>query len=162
VEHVEKVWQDILPGFPFKHGFVDERIDRQYRNERRVGQLSAAFTILAILITCIGLFAIAAHTAQQRTKEIGIRKALGSSSGSVILRFVVIYLKWVIMAILIAWPLAWLVMNGWLDNFAYHGGLSIWTFLLAALAGVMVSVLTISWHAWNISNTNPVNSLRYE
>ena len=162
VDHVEKVWKKMLPGFPFNHGFVDARIERQYRNEQRIGKLSGAFTLLAIMITCIGLFAIAAHTAQQRTKEIGVRKAMGASAWSVVLRFIMIYLKWVLIANLVAWPLAWLIMDKWLDKFAFRSELPVWIFLSAGLASVFISVFTISFHAWNISRSNPVNSLRYE
>jgi putative ABC transport system permease protein len=162
VNHIEKIWNKVVPGFPFEYNFVDESIDRQYRSEMRIGMLSLAFTILAILITCIGLFAIAAHTAQQKTKEIGVRKSHGASSRSVIFRFVTSYLKWVGLANLLAWPVAWLLMKKWLENFAYQASINIWIFVIAAVGSVLISVMTISWHAWKISNTNPVNSLRYE
>ncbi len=162
VDHIEKIWNKVVPGFPFEYNFVDERIDRQYRSEMRIGMLSLAFTILTILITCIGLFAIATHTAQQKTKEIGVRKSHGASSRSVIYRFVSIYLRWVLLANLLAWPIAWILMKKWLENFAYQATISLWIFIMAAIGSVMISVLTISWHAWKVSNTNPVNSLRYE
>ncbi|KPL16190.1 MAG: hypothetical protein AMS26_05380 [Bacteroides sp. SM23_62] len=162
VDHIEKVWNKVIPGFPFEYNFVDENIDRQYRSETRIGMLSLAFTILAILITCIGLFAIATYTAQQKTKEIGVRKSHGASSSSIIYRFVAIYMKWVLLANLIAWPIAWILMKKWLENFAYQVSISMWIFVMAAIGSVIISVLTISWHAWNVSNTNPVNSLRYE
>jgi putative ABC transport system permease protein len=162
LDHTEKVWNNMLPGFPFNHGFVDARIERQYRNEQRIGKLSGIFTILAILITCIGLFAIAAHTAQEKTKEIGVRKAMGASGKSIVSSFVTIYLKWVLLANLISWPLAWVIMNNWLEDFAFHINPGIWIFLLAGLIAAAVSVITITWHAWNIARTNPVTSLRYE
>ena len=162
VDHIEKIWNKVVPGFPFEYHFVDEGIDRQYRSEMRIGMLSLAFTILAILITCIGLFAIATHTAQQKTKEIGVRKSHGASSRSVIYRFVTIYLRWVLLANLIAWPISWILMNKWLENFAYQVSISLWIVVIAAIGSVIISVLTISWHAWSVSNTNPVNSLRYE
>ncbi len=162
VDHLEKVWHMVVPGFPFEYHFVDERIDQQYRSEQRIGMLSLAFTILAILITCIGLFGIAAHTAQQKTKEIGIRKSHGASSGSVISRFVTIYLRWVLLANIVACPVAWVLMKRWLENFAYKVSFSIWIYVLAAALSIVISVLTILWHAWSVSNTNPVNSLRYE
>jgi len=162
VDHIEKIWNKVVPGFPFEYHFVDEGIDRQYRSEMRIGMLSLAFTILTILITCIGLFAIATHTAQQKTKEIGVRKSHGASSRSVIYRFVTIYLRWVLLANLIAWPISWILMKKWLENFAYQASISLWIFVIAAIGSVIISVLTISWHAWSVSNTNPVNSLRYE
>jgi putative ABC transport system permease protein len=162
VDHIEKIWNKVVPGFPFEYNFVDENIDRQYRSEMRIGMLSLAFTILTILITCIGLFAIATHSAQQKTKEIGIRKSHGASSKSVIYRFVIIYLRWILLANLLAWPVAWILMKKWLENFAYQISVNIWIFVLAAVVSILISVLTIFWHAWKISNTNPVNSLRYE
>ena len=162
VAHIEKTWNEIVPGYPFEYNFVDESIDRQYRSEMRVGNLALVFTILAILITCIGLFAIATHTAQQKTKEIGVRKSHGASSRSVIYRFVTIYLRWVLLANMLAWPIAFILMKKWLENFAYQASISIWIYLIAAVVSIIISVMTISWHAWNISNTNPVNSLRYE
>jgi len=162
VDHIGKTWNKVVPGFPFEYNFVDEGIDHQYRSEMRIGKLSLAFTILAILITCIGLFAIATHTAQQKTKEIGVRKSHGASSRSVIYRFVTIYLRWVLLANLIAWPIAWILMKKWLENFAYQVSINLWIFIIAAIGSLIISVLTISWHAWNVSNTNPVNSLRYE
>jgi len=162
VQHIEKTWNEILPGYPFEYNFVDDRIDSQYRSEIRVGNLALVFTILAILITCIGLFAIATHTAQQKTKEIGVRKSHGASSRSVIYRFVTIYLRWVLLANVLAWPLAFILMKKWLENFAYQATISLWIFILAAVLSIIISLITISWHAWNISNTNPVNSLRYE
>jgi ABC-type antimicrobial peptide transport system permease subunit len=162
VAQVEKIWKELVPGFPFDHSFVDERIERQYRNEYRIGKLSGVFTILAILITCIGLFAIASHSAQQRTKEIGIRKAMGASAGSVVRKFVTVYLKWVLLANAIAWPLAWWIMDSWLDHFAYRPDLGVGVFFVAGTASMAISILTITYHAWTIARSNPVNSLRYE
>jgi putative ABC transport system permease protein len=151
-----------LTEIPFEFNFVDEKIDQQYRSEIRVGKLSGAFTILAILITCIGLFAIAGHTAQKKDKEIGIRKAMGASSRSVVSHFILIYIKWVVVANLIAWPLSWLLMKNWLTHFAYRTEQSPGVFFLASLISLLISVITIGWHAWNTARTNPVEALKCE
>lgn len=162
IAHMETTWKSLYPAIPFEYNFVEDRISRQYRSEIRIGKLSGAFTILAILITCIGLFAIAGHTAQKTNKEIGIRKAMGASGRSVVRRFVFIYLKWVVVANCIAIPFSWLMMNNWLDNFAYRAPLGIWVFLLATVLSIFISVITIGWHAWNASRINPVLVLQYE
>jgi putative ABC transport system permease protein len=162
VSHLEQVWTSLYPEIPFTYNFMDERIESQYRSEMRIGKLSGAFTILAILITCIGLFAIAGHSVQQKNKEIGIRITMGASGSSIITRFVLSYIKWVGVANLIAWPLAWLLMKNWLNNFAFRTELSIQVFVFAALISAFVSVLTVAWHAWNTSRTNPVLALKCE
>jgi len=162
IAHIEKVWKAMYPEIPFEHNFVDEQIDQQYRNEIRIGKLSGTFTILAILITCIGLFAISGHSAQKADREIGIRKILGATGNSVVLRFVVIYLKWVLLANLIAWPVSWLLMKNWLNNFAFRSNPGFLLFLSASMISILISVLTVAWHAWKSANINPAMVLKYE
>jgi ABC-type antimicrobial peptide transport system permease subunit len=162
IAHLEGTWNFMYPEIPFNYNFVDERIQRQYRSEVRIGKLSGAFTILAILITCIGLFAIAGHAAERKNKEIGIRKTMGASGNSIITQFVLNYLKWVGLANLVAWPITWILIKNWLDNFAYRSELHIQVFIYAALISAFVSVITVAWHAWNTSQTNPVKALKYE
>jgi len=162
VSHLEEVWTSMYPESPFNFNFMDERIEQQYRSEIRIGKLSGAFTLLAILITCIGLFAIAGHSAQQKNKEIGIRKTMGASGSSIITQFVLTYVKWVGLANLVAWPLSWMFMRNWLNNFAFRTGVQMQVFVFAALISVFVSVLTVAWHAWNTSRTDPVLSLKCE
>lgn len=162
IDHVETVWKELYRDIPLDFGFVDDRIDMQYRSETRIGNLSVAFTVLAILITCIGLFAIAGHTALKKNQEIGIRKTMGATVRSVILRFVIQYVRWVLVANLIAWPVSWLLMKNWLNNFAYRTNFSIWIFITAGLISILVSIITISWHAMNVASTNPVEALKCE
>jgi len=152
----------MYPAIPFNYNFVDERIEQQYRSEMRIGKLSGAFTFLAILITCIGLFAIAGHSAQRKNKEIGIRKTMGASGNSIITQFVLNYIKWVGIANLVAWPVTWLLMRNWLDNFAFRTEVQWQVFIIAALISAFVSVLTVAWHAWNTSRTDPVLALKCE
>lgn len=162
IAHLEEVWTSLYPSTPCNYNFMDERIEQQYRSELRIGKLSGAFTILAILITCIGLFAIAGHSAQRKNKEIGIRKSLGASGTSIINRFVMNYIKWVGIANLVAWPISWLFMRKWLNNFAFRTDVHVQVFLYAALISAAVSVLTVAWHAWNTSRTDPVLALKCE
>jgi ABC-type antimicrobial peptide transport system permease subunit len=162
IDYLEETWNSMYPEVPFRYSFMDERIERQYRSELRIGRLSGAFTILAILITCIGLFAIAGHSAQRKDKEIGIRKAMGASGSSIYSSFVLAYFKWVVVANAFAWPLAWLLLRNWLSNFAYRTTLNLSIFVAAALISALISVLTIAWHAWNTSRTNPVIALKCE
>jgi ABC-type antimicrobial peptide transport system permease subunit len=162
VSYLEEVWTSMYPAIPFNYNFVDERIEQQYRSEMRIGKLSGAFTLLAILITCIGLFAIAGHSAQRKNKEIGIRKTMGASGKAIITQFVLNYIKWVGIANLVAWPVSWLFMRKWLNNFAFRTDVSIQVFIYAALISAAVSVLTVAWHAWNTSRTDPVLALKCE
>jgi putative ABC transport system permease protein len=162
ISHIEEVWTSLYPSTPFNHNFIDEHIEQQYRSELRIGKLSGAFTILAILITCIGLFAIAGHSAQRKNKEIGIRKSMGASGNSIITQFVLNYIKWVGIANLMAWPLAWIFMRNWLHKFAFRTEIRLEVFVYAALISAVVSVLTVAWHAWNTSRTNPVLALKCE
>ncbi len=160
--HIESVWKSLYPEIPFELNFMDERIGRQYRSEVRIAKLSLAFTILAILITSIGLFAVAGHTARNKTREIGIRKAMGASSRSVITGFILQYMKWVAVANAIAWPLCWLFMKNWLGNFAYRTEQGCGIYILAAVISMLISVGTIAWHAWSTARTNPVKALQCE
>jgi ABC-type antimicrobial peptide transport system permease subunit len=162
ISHIEEVWTSLYPSTPFNHNFMDEHIEQQYRSELRIGKLSGAFTILAILITCIGLFAIAGHSAQRKNKEIGIRKSMGASGNSIITQFVLNYIKWVGIANLMAWPLAWIFMRNWLHNFAFRTEIRLQVFVYAALISAVVSALTVAWHAWNTSRTDPVLALKCE
>ena len=162
VSYLEEVWTSMYPESPFNYNFLDERIEQQYRSELRIGKLSGAFPFLAILITCIGLFAIAGHSAQRKNKEIGIRKTMGASGKSIITRFVLHYMLWVGIANVVAWPLSWMFMRNWLDNFAFRTEMRIPVFVFAALISAFVSLLTVAWHAWNTSRTDPVLALKCE
>ena len=120
------------------------------------------FTVLAILISCLGLFGLAAYTAEQRTKEIGIRKVMGASVPGIVVLLSKEYAKWVLVANVIAWPVSYFLMNGWLQDYHYRIGLGVPIFLLAAAISVMIAQLTVSYQAIRAARSNPVNSLRYE
>jgi len=141
---------------------LDDQYDALYRAEERLGQLFGYFTALAILIGCLGLFGLSAYSAEQRTKEIGIRKVLGATTSNVTVLLVREFTKWVLLAVLIAWPVGYYIMNTWLQNFAYRIGLGVDTFLLAALLALIIAIMTVAYQAVKAAVANPIESLKYE
>lgn len=150
------------PKVPFAYKFVDEEYQKLYRSETVVGSLTNYFAFLAIFISCLGLFGLSAFTAEQRTKEIGVRKVLGASVGSIVGLLSQDFLKLVLLAIVIASPLAWYAMNQWLHSYAYKTELSWWMFALAGLLAIVIAFVTISFQSIKAALTNPVRSLRSE
>jgi putative ABC transport system permease protein len=130
--------------------------------EIRMGKIINIFTLLAIFISCLGLFGLASYTIEKRTKEIGIRKVLGASVPKITSMLSLEFLKWVTMANLIAWPVAWYFMQHWLDNFVYRIDLNWWIFLLAAMIGLVLALLTVIYQSIKAAVSNPIDSLRYE
>ncbi len=159
---IERTWKRILPDKPFTYFFLDEYFDKQYRAEDRFGRLFLYFAILAIFISCLGLMGLASYSTLQRTKEIGVRKIVGASVGSIVLLLSKDFLKLVGWAFLIAAPLAWFFCHGWLEGFAYRTGLSWWIFALAGLAALLIAVLTVSYQYVRAALMNPVVSFRSE
>ena len=155
-------WNEIDSQYPFEFTFVDDQFDELYRAEERMGSLFGYFTALAIAIGCLGLFGLTSFTAEQRTKEIGIRKILGASVSGIIILLVREFTKWVLLAVFIAWPIGYLVMNSWLQNFAYRISVGVDTLVLAALMALAVSLLTVSFQSIRAALAEPVKSLRYE
>ena len=138
------------------------RFPRLYASEVKFQKLFSNFTLVAILIACLGLFGLSAYTAQQRTKEIGIRKILGASVLGVTRLLSKEFLKLVLLAIAVSIPIAWYAMNEWLQNFAYHVELHAWMFVLSGLVAVLIALFTVSFQSIKAALTNPVNSLRNE
>lgn len=159
---IESKWAEFDSQYPLEYVFVDDQFDSLYRAEERLGQLFGYFTALAILIGCLGLFGLTSFTAEQRTKEIGIRKVLGASVPSVIMLLVREFTKWVLLAVFIAWPIAYFVMKTWLQNFHYRISLDFDTFLLAALLALIISIITVSYQSIRAALANPADSLKYE
>jgi len=159
---LEKTLTGFAPDFPLEYSFLDEDIDNLYKTEQRIGNFVRYGTFLAIFIACLGLFGLASFTAEKRTKEIGIRKVLGASVSGIALLLTKEFMKWVILANLIAWPIAYYVMSRWLQNFAYHVNIRIWTFLLSAALVLVTALITISFQAVKTATSNPIESLRYE
>lgn len=162
VEILERQWKQFTGDSALDYTFLDEDFDRQYRSEQRLGQVLGVFTAIAIVIACLGLFGLAAYIAEQRTKEIGIRKVLGASVGSIIGLLSRDFLKLVAIAIVVAVPLAWYGMNRWLQDFAYRVNITAWMFLLAGGLALVIAFATVAGQAWRAARANPVNALRSE
>ena len=162
VKAIESKWNQIIPNRPFEYNFLDESFDKQYRAEDRFGNLFFYFAILAIFISCLGLLGLASYSTIQRTKEIGIRKVLGASVPYIINLLSVQFLKLVLIAFLIASPIAWLFMTKWLRDFAYRTTPAWWMFLFAGIAAIVIAFGTISFQAIKAAIANPVKSLRTE
>lgn len=155
-------WKEIVPGMPFEYTFLDSDLENLYTQENTLQKISNSFTMLAILISCLGLFGLAMFTAQQRIKEIGVRKVLGASVGGIISMLSKDFLKLVFIAILIACPIAWWLMSKWLEDFAYKTTISWWIFGLAGILALLIAAVTVSFQAVKAAVANPVKSLRTE
>ncbi|ARN79160.1 ABC transporter permease [Nonlabens spongiae] len=159
---VEKVFKEHFPNVPFQYDFIDENFARKFENEERVAGLSKLFTILAIIISCLGLFGLASFVAEQRTKEIGVRKVLGASVANLWLLLSKDFLLLVCISILIAAPLAYYFMNGWIERFSYRTDISVDVFLLAGIGALILTLITVSFQAIKAAVANPVKSLKTE
>ena len=162
LDSIRENWKRFEPAYPFEYTFFDEVFDRAYRVEQRLGTMFSAFAGLAVLIACLGLLGLASFTAEQKTKEIGIRKVLGASSTSVIVLLSREFMKWVVAANVIAWPVGYFAMRSWLQNFAYRTSLTMPMFLGAALAAFAIAAAVISLQTYRAAAANPAESMRYE
>ncbi len=164
LEFLKQKWQELRPNFPFQYSFIDERYEQLYQSEHRLGQIFGTFSLLAVFIACLGLFGLASYTAEQRTKEIGIRKVLGASVSNIALLFSKEFTRLVIVATLAAWPIAYYAMHRWLQEFAYRINLNHQsaTFLLAAMLAFAIALLTVSFQSLKAALGNPIKALRYE
>jgi putative ABC transport system permease protein len=152
----------MVPSQPFSYAFLDQEFNRQYLAEERVGRIAINFSVLAILVACLGLFGLVTFAAEQRVKEIGIRKVLGATIPHIVGLLSMDLLKLVVLAIIIASPIAYWVMDRWLRDFAYRTVIHWEVFGLAGLAGLFVALSTISYHAIKAARANPVKALRSE
>lgn len=159
---VESVWKKIAPGQPFSSYFLDTRLDDLYQNEKTSGRIFGIFSILAIVIACIGLFGLSTYMAEQRTKEIGIRKVLGSTASKIVVLLSKDFAKLVGGAFLIAVPIAYYVMYKWLQNFSFRTSIQFWIFFMAGFAALIVAQFTISFQAVRAANSNPADAIRFE
>ena len=162
LETLEAKWNEFAPGYPFEYTFLDDALNEVYAGDLRVGKILATFASIAIFIACLGLFALSAFTAEQRSKEIGIRKVLGASVIGIMSLLSKEFFKLMTLAFLIAAPLSYLVMDKWLEDFAYRTSLQVSTFLIAGLGSFLVAWITMSYQSLRAAQTNPVNTLRDE
>jgi len=162
LQHFRQVWERVNPGFPCEYEFLDEAFERMYTNEQQLSRILFAFAILAIIISCLGLIGLSSYIAEEKTKEIGIRKVLGASSWKIISLFSMNFTKLVIIANAIAWPAGYVVMNLWLQDYAYRTPIGIWVFVLTGGLGLFIAFLSVGYQTLRAARANPVNSLRYE
>jgi putative ABC transport system permease protein len=162
VSLLESTWNSFTVKTPFQYSFLDQNLEQQYTSERNLGRIFLVFSLLAIFIACLGLLGLAAFVTEHRTKEIGVRQILGASMSQIVFLLSKEFGKWVLAANLIAWPLAYLVMNKWLDDFAYRIEIGWWVFALAGGISLLIALLTVSTQAIKAALANPVESLHYE
>lgn len=162
VAHVNNVWKRYAPGFPLDYKFVDETYGKMYSSEEKLSTLLWIFAIMAIVVGCMGLFGLAAFSAEQRTKEIGIRKVLGANVLNIVGLLSKNFLLLVVIAAVIAFPVAWWAMNSWLDDFPYRVEISWWIFAIAIVSALLIALLTVSFQSIKAATANPVKSLRTE
>jgi putative ABC transport system permease protein len=162
IAEIEKTFKSMASGKPFNYRFLDESFEEMYRTEHRIGKLALTFSVLAIFIACLGLFGLATYMAQQRVKEIGVRKVLGATVFNIVQMLSSDFIKLVAIAAVIAFPVAWYAMHKWLEDFAYRTPIHIWVFVMAGLIGVVIALCTVSFQAIKAAIVNPVKSLRSE
>jgi putative ABC transport system permease protein len=162
IAQIEQLWNKVASGHPFTYYFMDDSFNETYHAELRLGRIFVTFTVLSIIIACLGLFGLATFTAERRSREIGIRKVMGASTSHIAYKLSFEFLKLVAIATILSLPLSWLVMNNWLQGFSYRVDIGIWTLVTAALIVAFISLVTVSYQSIRAALANPVNSLRTE
>ncbi|MFC1555287.1 ABC transporter permease, partial [candidate division KSB1 bacterium] len=159
---IENIWDTHSGGLAFEPTFLEDNLADMYAGDRAVGKIFRYMTFFAIFISCLGLFGLASYTTEQRTKEIGIRKVLGASTSGIALLFTREFTKWVFIANILAWPIAWLLMNELLQVYAYKTSMGKLTFILAGVLSVLIAVFTILYQILRSARSNPIDAIRYE
>ena len=162
INYINKSWKTFFPDYVFEYSFLDERFQKLHRADQLLGKMVTGFSIIAIVIACLGLFALVSNSIDKRTKEIGIRKVIGATVSEILILLTKQFMRLVLVANLIAWPVAWYAMNKWMQNYAYRVDLSIWPFLLAGFSALSIALLTVSFQTIRAATANPVESLQYE
>ena len=159
---METIWKKVLPSTPFDYAFLDQQVQKLYTADITMSHIINSFTLMAILISSLGLFGLAAFSAEQRRKEIGIRKVLGANTAGLVRLLSRDFLRLVAVAFLIATPIAWWAMNKWLEGFTYRVTISWWMFTLAGILAIIIALFTVSFQAIRAAVANPVRALRSE
>ena len=162
ISQIKGTWDKIAGGQAFEYEFFDDHFAKVYLSEKRTGEIVLIFSILAVIIACLGLFGLTSFFSEQRTKEMGIRKVLGASVTGIIFLLIKQFSRWVLLANLFAWPVAYFVLNRWLENFAYRTNLALWIFIFSGVISLIITLLTVSYQAIKTATLNPVNTLKYE
>jgi putative ABC transport system permease protein len=151
-----------MPGYPFDYTFIEDDYNQLYQNEARSGKLLLYFTIIAILIACLGLIGLSGYMAEKRTREIAVRKTFGSSNMRIVFSMITQFTRLVLTGIAISLPLSWYYLNQWLNSYAYRASLSWWIFAIPALLALLLAIIMVAWQAYKASLTNPAVSLRHQ
>jgi putative ABC transport system permease protein len=162
IAFIQSTWKGLYPDNPFEYQFLDDHFKEVYRTDAQITQMVGILAVLAILISCLGLFGLASYSAERRIKEIGVRKVLGASMSSIVSLLSRHFLKLVLISNAIAWPIAWYSVNHWMQDYAYRVPMSWWVFLLAGVVALMIALVTVSLLAMKAAMANPVDSLRSE
>ncbi len=162
ISRIKEKWSEFNPGRPFEYFFLDSNFNQIYRSEERIGKIFNIFTMIGLFITCLGLLGLVSFLTEKRFKEIGIRKVLGASVSSIVVLLGTEFVKWVLIATLISWPIAYYAMNKWLQNFAYRINIGLGIFIVSGVVALMIALLTVSYQIIKAATANPVDSLRYE
>lgn len=162
LNHIQKVITKYNPDFPLETNFLEDKYAILYRGQENTMNILKYFAILAIIISCLGLFGLASFMAEEKTKEIGIRKIMGASVASLVGIFSREFTKWVLLANLIAWPIAWFYMEKWLNNYAYRIEMPLWVFVAVAALVIIIASITVGHQSWRSATQDPVKSLKYE
>jgi putative ABC transport system permease protein len=162
LDYMQNSWEKTNPGFPFEYKYLDNSYEELYRSEQKMGLIFRYFSLLTILISCLGLFGLAAFMAEQRTKEVGIRKVLGANFFDIFRTLSTEFIRLIIVANIIAWPVSYFVMNRWLLGYAYHTHLSFWIFVLTGIISLLIAMLTVSYQAITTAQQHPIKSLKYD
>jgi putative ABC transport system permease protein len=162
IDQLRKIWKNLLPNDPMEFTFYDDQFQAMYVKEDKLAKSITFFSIIAIVLTCMGILGQIFLISLNRTKEIGIRKINGAKVSEILTMLNKDFIKWVAIAFVVACPIAYYAMNKWLENFAYKTTLSWWIFALAGLLALGIALLTVSWQSWRAATRNPVEALRYE
>jgi len=162
LDHIEKIWKDLYPSWTYEYSFMDDRFEQIYQSEKRTFQFMSYFSLLAIFIACVGLFSLTSFTIKRRFKEIGVRKVLGASITQIIGLLIGDFIKWVIVANMIAYPISWYAMNEWIQHFAFHIEIAWWLFALTTFCTIFIALSTVSWQSYCAATRAPVDALKYE
>jgi putative ABC transport system permease protein len=162
IDALEKTWKEICPGHELQYQFYDDWLDSMYKSEEKLAAAIRLFSVLAIMISCLGMIGIAEFSIRKRTKEVGLRKVNGARVSQVIVLLNTDFIKWVFLALFIAMPCSYFILNKWLESFAYKARLNWWIFTIGGITALIIALITVSWQSWKAATRNPVEALRYE
>jgi ABC-type antimicrobial peptide transport system permease subunit len=162
LESAKAGWAAVNPQYPFEYRFFDQDFDQMFRADEKLGTILKVFSVLAIVIACLGLFGLASFTAEQKTQEIGVRKVLGASASGIVILLSKEFVKWILVANALAWPAAYVIMRNWLQHYAYRTTIAWWLFAATGAGTLIVALLTVSFQALRAARTDPIKALKYE